>query len=69
MCASTTTDRQRSTPAADWAVHDATLLSESEFMARRAGRLIELLLDADAQREARILFLIASRLRSRRLAA
>jgi hypothetical protein len=45
------------------------LLSEAEFMARQAGRLIELLPDDDAAREARILYLVASRLARRRWAA
>lgn len=40
---------------------------EAEAHARAAGRLVELDPDPEAQREARILFLAAARLRARRV--
>jgi hypothetical protein len=45
------------------------MLIEAESHVRQAGRLVELDPDADAQREAIILFRVAQRLRARRLAA
>lgn len=42
---------------------------EAEAHARQAARLVELDPEPDAQREARILYLAAQRIRARRLAA
>lgn len=46
---------------------NASTLIEAEAHVRVAGRLVELDPDPDAQREAKLLFLIAQRLRARRV--
>ncbi len=46
-----------------------TYYIDAEAHARAAARLVELDPDLDAQREARILYLAAQRIRSRRLGA
>jgi hypothetical protein len=76
MCVTTSTSLPDSTTFVDRgplvtvsrAVTIAGLI-DAEVHARECGRLIELDLSSDAQREARIVFLVAARLRSRRLAA
>lgn len=60
-------------PAHDAAPHSAApattmhYLIEAEAHARQAARLVELLIDEDARRDARLLILAAQRLRARRL--
>jgi len=60
---------QRSTPSPVYAASRASLLLRAEIALREAGRALELSLNEDHQRLARVAFRLASRVRSDRGAA